>query len=101
MAIVPIAARDHGAAQDAVVNRLREAGALRRNRAQPLTNLSASHRRQVDRFVDRGVIRRTPAGCYYLDPDALSDFRGNQLRIVFSVLIVVAGVIAGILLTSA
>ena len=101
MAFVPIAARHHGTAHDAVINRLREAGAVRRNRAQPLTNLSASHRRQVDRFVDRGVIRRTPAGCYYLDPDALSDFRGNQRRIAFSVFILVAGLIAGIVLTSA
>jgi hypothetical protein len=74
---------------------------VRRDRARPLANLPAIQRRQVNRLVDRGVIRRTPAGSYYLDRDALSDLRGTQQRIAFSVFVVVAGVILAVVLTSA
>ena len=101
MTFVPSAARHHGTTQNTVIERLREAGAVRRDRARPLTDLPASHRRHVDRLVDRGVVRRTPAGTYYLDRDALSDLRARQRVMAFSVFVVVAGLIAGIVLTSA
>ena len=101
MTFVPNSARHHGTFRQTAIDRLNEAGAVRRDRAQPLIGLSASERRQVDRLVERGVIRRTPAGSYYLDRDGLSDMRGRQRTIAFSLFVVVAGVVAGFVLTSA
>ena len=90
-----------GVAYEPVIGRLREAGAVRRDRARPLTDLSANQRRQINRLVERGVVRRTPAGAFYLDRDALSDFRGRQRSVAFSIFVVVIGLVAGIVLTSA
>jgi hypothetical protein len=100
MAFVPYA-RHHGAASKHVLERLREAGAVRRDQARPLTDLPAIQRRQLNRLVDRGVVRRTAAGSYFLDRDALNDYVGRNRKLGFSIFVVVAGLIAGILLTSA
>lgn len=100
MAFVPTATRHYGAHKH-VLDRLREAGAVRRDRACPLTDLPAGPRRQLDRLVDRGVVRRTAAGFFYLDRDALSEYVGRNRALAFSIFVVVAGLIAGIVLTSA
>ena len=101
MAFVANSARRHGTFRQTAIDHLSETGAVRRDRAQPLTGLSASERRHVERLVERGVIRRTPAGSYYLDRDVLSDMRGRQRTMAFSLFVVVAGVVAGFVLTSA
>jgi hypothetical protein len=101
MAFTPIGAGHRTGLQKNAIQRLREAGALRRDQAQPLTDLPAIQRRQLNRLMDRGVIRRTPVGSYYLDRDALNDYLGRNRKLAFSVFVVVAGLIAGIVLTSA
>ena len=101
MVFVPISARHHGAGYKSVIDRLREAGAVQRDRARPLVDLPRGPRQQLNRLVDRGVVRRTAAGSYYLDRDAWSDYGWRNRRLAFSVFVVVAGLIAGVVLTSA
>ena len=101
MAFAPIVARHHGVAYNHVIHRIREAGAVRRDRACPLADLPAGQRRQLDRLVDRGVVRRTAAGSYYLDRDAWSEYGWQNRRLAFSIFVVAAGLVAGIVLTSA
>jgi hypothetical protein len=101
MAFIPIGANHRAKVQKNAIQRLREAGAVRRDQARPLPDLPSLERRQLNRLVDRGVIRRTPAGSYYLDRDALNDYAGRNRNLAFSIFVLVAGLIAGIVLTSA
>ena len=98
MAFIPIAHHKSGA-HVSVVDRLRKSGALQRNTAQPLPDLNRWERRRVDSLIARGVIRRATRATYYLDRDALSELHALQGKVVFSVAVVVAGVIAGVILT--
>ena len=51
--------------------------------------------------MDRGVVRRTAAGSYYLDRDAWSEDGWRNRSLAFSIFVVVTGLVAGIVLTSA
>jgi hypothetical protein len=98
MAFIPIA-HHKSATHVGVVDRLRKAGALHRNTAQPLPDLNRWERRRLDDLIARGVIRRAARATYYLDRDALGELRALQAKVVFSVAVVVVGVIAGVILT--
>jgi hypothetical protein len=99
MAFIPIAAgHTHGKREKTALQLLRDRRALRRESAQPLTDLSRSQRRSVERLVERGVVRKAAGDRYYIDGDALSDYRGRQLAIGFGFLVIAAGVAAGLAL---
>ncbi len=98
MAFIPIA-HHKSSTHVGVVDRLRKAGALQRKAAQPLPDLNRWERRRVDSLIARGVIRRATRATYYLDREALSDLHAVYGKVVFSVAVVVAGVLAGVILT--
>jgi hypothetical protein len=95
MAFIPIAV-GHTAArhEKTIVALLRERHAVRRETAQPLTDLSKMQRRFLERAVDRGTVRLVAGNRYYIDEDALREYRGRLVALAFSILVVAAGVAA-------
>ena len=100
MAFIPIAAGHVSSKHEkTIVQLLRERGAMQRETAQPLPDLSKMQRRFLGRAVDRGLVRPVAGHRYYLDKDALSDLRSRQWAMAFSILVVAAGVAAVFALT--
>jgi hypothetical protein len=99
MAFVPIGAH-RSARHKGVVDRLRESGATRRDRARPLPEIPRGSRWYVDRLIDQGVIRPGASGLYYVDEDALRDQRARQRAIAFSALVIIAAISVGVALTA-
>ena len=97
-----VGAGAHSAAkyEQTVINLLRARQALQRAAAQPLPDLSSWQRRRVDRLVERGVVRLAAKHRYYLDEDALQEWRSRQRAIGFAIFLVTAGVVAAVALTS-
>ena len=95
MAFIPIAA-GHVAAthQKTLIDLLRERHALRRASAQPLPQLSGWQRRRLEYFLERGVIRLAARERYYLDEDAVQEWRSRQWAAAFSVAVVAGGIVA-------
>ena len=95
MAFIPIAAgHGHRKREKTAIELLRDRHALRRESAQPLQGLSSSQRRSVERLVDRGVIRPAARDRFYIDQDALREYRGRQWALAFGFFVVAAGVAA-------
>ena len=95
----PIAAgRASSRHEKTIVQLLRERGALRRETAQPLADLSRMQRRFLERAVDRGTVCHAAGHRYYLDEDALHDLRSRQLAIGFAFVVVASGIGAAWLL---
>ena len=95
MAFIPIAA-GHAAAkhEKTIVAVLRERRAVRRETAQPLTDLSKMQRRFLERALDRGTVRLVAGNRYYIDEDVLREYRGRQLAIAFSLVVITTGIAA-------
>ena len=101
MGFVPIAAGHVTAKhQKSVIDLLRDRHAVSRGAAQPLPDLSSWQRRRVEHLVDRGVVRLAARDRYYIDKEALRDWRARQLAIAFSTAVVALGVGAALALMS-
>jgi hypothetical protein len=99
MAFIPMAAHTAAKHQKSVIDLLRERHAVHRAAAQSLPELSSSQRRRIGQLVDRDVVRLVAGNRYYLDEDALREFHSRQRAIVFSILVISAGVAAAFALT--
>jgi hypothetical protein len=80
--------------EQTLINRLRERQALQYATAQPLPELSSGQRRRVDRLIERGVLRLAGSDRYYLDEDALQEWRSRQRNIAFAISVVAAGIVS-------
>lgn len=76
-------------AEHRLVRRLHEAGALSPETAATLPELRWMEQRRLDRLLSLGVIREASPGRFYLDPDALAEYRGARQRRVLVALGVV------------
>ena len=100
---VPIIAAGQSMAkhQKRVIDLLRGRHAVQRDTAQALpADWSSAQHRAVGQLVDRGVVRLAAKDRYYLDEDALRDWRARQGKIAFAIALIGAGVAAAIALTS-
>jgi hypothetical protein len=93
---MPVAAGARSIAkyEQTVINLLRERRAVQHATAQPLPELSSWQRRHVDRLVERGVLRPGAKDRYYLDEDALQEWRSRQRAMAFAIFVIAAGVAA-------
>jgi hypothetical protein len=90
----------HASAQKRITQRLREKGAVHRDTAQPLPEVSGIERKEMERLIGKDIIRQARPGLYYLDEAALRDHRGTALRVVWVLIVLVAGVAAALALLS-
>src|SRR5688572_1075789 len=98
---VPIIAAGQSAAkhQKSVIDLFRERHAVQRATAQALpSDLSSAQRRAVDRLVHRGIVRLAAKDLYYIDEDAVRDWRARQRAIAFAISVIAVGVAAALAL---
>ena len=71
---------------------LRRRGAISPETAQSVDDMSASHRRSLQRYVTQGLIREASHGRYYHDAAAERESTRKQLPIIVGLVILLLGV---------
>jgi hypothetical protein len=94
MMVGAAAASRRSSAQKHITQRLRDAGAIHRDTAQPLPDVGASHKKEMERLIEKGVIRQARPGLYYLDEAAMRDQRATALRVAWVLAVLSAGLVA-------
>ncbi|MBV9109877.1 MAG: hypothetical protein JO306_10760 [Gemmatimonadetes bacterium] len=89
MAVPPIIHAEHR-----VVRALRNAGAERRDAAQPLGDLRPIDRRAIERLAASGVVHESGTARYWLDPAAYDVYRARRRRRVYAAMVVVLAAVA-------
>src|SRR3954471_23264923 len=81
-----------------VIDDFRAAGATSPDRAQSYTAIGLGDSLAIRRLKNRAVIREVGPGVYYLDEEVWAAVRRTRMRLVITLIAILAVLLAGVLL---
>jgi hypothetical protein len=81
-----------------VIDDFRAAGATSPERAQSYTAIGLGNSLAIRRLKNRAVIREAGPGVYYLDEEVWAAVRRTRMRLVITLMAILAVLLAGVLL---